>query len=47
MKLFKGYKGVALIYLVLTIINVVWIVNYEKPSSEKQVSATSDVVLNS
>lgn len=47
MKLFKGYKGVALIYLALTIINVVWIVNYEKPSSEKQVSATMDVVLNS
>lgn len=46
MKFFKGYKGVALIYLVLTIINVVWIVNYEKPSSEKQVSATRDVVLN-
>lgn len=47
MKFFKGYKGVALIYLVLTIINVVWVVNYEKPSSEKQVSAKRDVVLNS
>ena len=47
MKFFKGYKGVALIYLVLTIINVVWIVNYEKPSSEKQESATRNVVLNS
>lgn len=47
MKLFKGYKGVAIIYLVLTIINVVWVVNYEKPSSEKQVSAIRDVVLNS
>lgn len=47
MKLFKGYKGVAIIYLVLTIINVVWVVNYEKQSSEKQVSATRDVVLNS
>lgn len=47
MKLFKGYKGVAIIYLVLTIINVVWVVNYEKPSSEKQVSTTRDVVLNS
>ena len=47
MKLFKGYKGVAIIYLVLTIINVVWVVNYEKQSSEKQVSAPRDVVLNS
>lgn len=47
MKLFKGYKGVAIIYLVLTIINVVWIVNYEKPSNEKQASSTRNVVLNS
>lgn len=47
MKLFKGYKGVALIYLVLTIINVVWVVNYEKPSIKKQVSNDRTVVLNS
>lgn len=46
MKLLKDYKGVALIYLVITLINVVWVVNYEKPNDVKQVNKERNVVLN-
>lgn len=46
MKLFKGYKGVALIYLIITLINIIWLVNYEKPDEVKQVSKERNVVLN-
>lgn len=47
MKFFKGYKGVALIYLAVTLINVIWVVNYERPADIKQVSEKTNVVLNS
>lgn len=46
MKLLKDYKGVALIYLIITLINVVWVVNYDKPNDIKQVSKERNVVLN-
>lgn len=46
MKIFRGYKGVALIYLVITLVNVIWVVNYEKPVDTKQVSKERNVVLN-
>lgn len=46
MKLLKDYKGVLLIYVVLTIINAIWIVGYEKPSDVKQVSTEKNVVIN-
>ena len=46
MKLFKEYKGVALIYLFITIVNVMWVVNYEKPDYIKQVNKEKDIVLN-
>lgn len=46
MKIFKGYKGVALIYLIVTLVNVIWVVNYEKPADAKQVSKERNVVLN-
>lgn len=46
MKLLKDYKGVALIYLVITLINVIWVVNYNKPDDIKQVSNERNVVLN-
>ena len=46
MKFFKEYKGVALVYLVITLINVVFIVNYEKPGDVKQAAKERNVVLN-
>ena len=47
MKFLKGYKGVALFYLVLTIVNVIWIVNYDRPEEVKQVKNETKFVLNS
>jgi hypothetical protein len=46
MKLLKDYKGVALIYLIITLVNVVWVVNYDKPSEPNQVSNERNVVIN-
>lgn len=46
MKLLKDYKGVALIYLIITLLNVVWVVNYDKPNDIKQVNKERNVVLN-
>lgn len=46
MRLLKDYKGVALIYIVLTLINVVWLVNYEKPYDTSSVSNKKNVVVN-
>lgn len=43
-KIFKEYKVVAIIYLVLTIINVVWLVNYDRSDMKKQVKKTTDIV---
>lgn len=45
MELLKDYKGVALIYAILTLVSVVWIVNFDKPST-KQVSNERNVVIN-
>lgn len=47
MRIFKGYKGVALIYLIITIVNVIWVINYERPTDIKQASEKTNVVLNS
>lgn len=46
MRLLKDYKGVAVIYIVLTLINIVWVVNYEKPVDNKRVSNEKNIVLN-
>lgn len=46
MKWIKDYKGVAIIYVILTIVNVIWIVGYEKPDEIKQVSNEKNVVIN-
>lgn len=46
MKLLKDYKGVALIYLIITLVNVAWVVNYDKLNDIKQVSKERNVVLN-
>lgn len=46
MKLLKDYKGVAFIYIILTLINVVWLIGYEKPVDVKSVSNEKNIVLN-
>ncbi|MEE0699263.1 MAG: hypothetical protein U0M66_01545 [Bacilli bacterium] len=46
MKFLKDYKGVALIYIVITLVNVLWMVNYDKPGDVKQVQKERNVVMN-
>ena len=46
MKLLKDYKGVAIIYLIITVINILFVVNYNKPNEVKQVSNEKQVVYN-
>lgn len=46
MKILKDYKGVAFIYVILTLINVVWVIGYEKIDEVKQVSNEKNVVIN-
>lgn len=46
MRLLKDYKGVALIYIVLTLINVVWLVSYERPNKLSHVKTKKEVVFN-
>ncbi len=46
MNFLKNYKGVALIYLILTLVNVIWIISYDKQSEVKQVSNERNFVLN-
>lgn len=45
MKIFKDYKGVALIYLVVTIINVICLINYEKPNETVRTENEKAVVV--
>ena len=45
MKFFKDYKGVALIYLVVTIINVICLINYEKPIETVKIENEKAVVV--
>lgn len=44
--MFKEYKGVAIICLVLTVISVFWVVGFDKPSNTKSVSNEKSIVLN-
>lgn len=46
MKLFKGYKGVAIIYIILTVLNIIWLVGYDNNTTTKQVSNEKSIVLN-
>ena len=46
MKLLKDYKGVAIIYIIITLFNVIWIVNYEKPGEQKRASKERNIVMN-
>jgi len=45
MELLKDYKGVVLIYAILTLLSIIWIVNFDKPNI-KQVSNERNVVIN-
>ncbi len=45
MKLLKDYKGVAIVYLVLTIFNVLWVINYDKPSENLEAKVNTEVVI--
>ena len=47
MKIFKGYKIVAIVYLVVTLVNVVWICNYNNDRQVKEtVKNDNEIVLN-
>lgn len=47
MKKMKGYKTAAIIYLVITIINVFWICNYDGSNySTEKVQNEKSVVVN-
>lgn len=46
MKFLKDYKGVALIYIIITLVNVLWVVNYDRPNEVKQVQKERNVVMN-
>lgn len=45
MKLLKDYKGAILIYLVITLINVIWITNYNN-EDKRQVNNDNTVVMS-
>ena len=47
MKKLKGYKVAALIYLIITIVNVFWICNYDNfDYSNEKVQNENNVVVN-
>lgn len=46
MKTIKEYKGVALIYLGLALINVVLMINVENPVNQEKVSNEKSIVMN-
>lgn len=46
MKLLKDYKGVAIIYIIITLFNIIWVVNYEKPGEQKSASKERNIVMN-
>ena len=45
MKLLKDYKGAILIYLVITLINVIWITNYNN-EDKRQLNNDNTVVMS-
>lgn len=46
MKLLKNYKGVAAFFLVITALNLVWLLSYDNPSETRQVSKQRVIVSN-
>ena len=45
MRLLKDYKKVAIIYILLTLINVIWIVSYDRSETIKYVDSKKQIVL--
>lgn len=47
MKKLKGYKAATIIYLIITIVNVFWICNYDSSNySNEKVQNEKNVVVN-
>ncbi len=46
MSTLKEFKGVAFIYLVITIINIFWVVGFDVPEKTEQVSNENNMVVN-
>lgn len=46
MKLLKDYKGVAVFFAVITAINLVWVLSYQRPSEQHQVQNERVIVAN-
>lgn len=44
MKLLKDYKGVILIYIVITLFNVLWVVNYDKIDEQHSTVKEKNIV---
>ncbi len=44
MKLLKDYKGVAIIYIIITLFNVIWVVNYEKTDDQKSAVKERNII---
>ena len=44
--MFKEYKGVAILCLVITILSIFWIVGFDKPNSTKRVSNDKSIIIN-
>lgn len=45
MRLLKDYKKVALIYILLTLINVIWVISYDRKDEVKHVSNERQIAL--
>lgn len=46
MNFLKDYKGMMIIFLIITIVNVLWVVNAPTSEDEKQVRNDTSIVLN-
>ncbi len=46
MNFLKDYKGMMIIFLIITIVNVLWVVNAPTNEGEKQVRNDTSIVLN-
>ncbi len=45
MRLLKDYKKVAIIYILLTLINVIWIISYDRSKVIKHVDSGKQIAL--
>ncbi len=46
MNFLKDYKGMMIIFLIITIVNVLWVVNAPTNEDKKQVRNDTSIVLN-